>query len=253
MPKINVYLPDDLAEAVRETGVPVSAICQRALDRAVRRVTALREITGHTPGGLLPEQLAASFTRRAVAAVQSAQASAAGAGMAETGTGHLLRALLNPVLIAAKVLAALEISPAQVRDALGEHSRPGRPASSDQPGAPPLSGRLAAAVELAANESSGLGNSYIGSEHLLLGLIAEPDGDAGHALRSLGADLRVTRRTVTAALAGWSAGVSAQEQRAASNHGASAPAAGVEQLAAAIRAELEPVLARLDRLETAAS
>lgn len=253
MPKINVYLPDDLAEAVRETGVPVSAVCQRALDRAVRRVTAIREATGRAPAGLLPDQLTASFTQRSVAAVQAAQASAAAAGLAETGTGHLLRALLGPSHMAAKVLAALEISAAQVREALGEHRRPARPASGDPAGAPPLSSQLGAAIELAANESSGLGNSYIGSEHLLLGLIAEPEGEAGHALRSLGADLRVTRRTVAAALAGWSAGVSAQEQRVAHTHGAGAPAIGTEQLAAAIQAELEPVLARLDRLENAAS
>lgn len=43
MPKINVYLPDDLAEAVKEAGVPVTAVCQRALEQAVRRVTAIRE------------------------------------------------------------------------------------------------------------------------------------------------------------------------------------------------------------------
>ena len=45
MPKINVYLPDDLADAVRDTGVPVSAICQRALEQAVRRITAIRQIS----------------------------------------------------------------------------------------------------------------------------------------------------------------------------------------------------------------
>ena len=36
MPKINVYLPDELADAVREAGLPVSPICQRALEQAVR-------------------------------------------------------------------------------------------------------------------------------------------------------------------------------------------------------------------------
>src|SRR4051794_34405465 len=44
MPKINVYLPDELAEAVKATGVPVSAVCQRALEEAVKRMTALREV-----------------------------------------------------------------------------------------------------------------------------------------------------------------------------------------------------------------
>ncbi|MDX6415722.1 MAG: hypothetical protein QOG28_342, partial [Trebonia sp.] len=38
MPKINVYLPDDLAEAVKEAGLPVSAICQATLEQAVRRL-----------------------------------------------------------------------------------------------------------------------------------------------------------------------------------------------------------------------
>ena len=36
MPKINIYLPDDLASAVREARIPVSAVCQRALADAVR-------------------------------------------------------------------------------------------------------------------------------------------------------------------------------------------------------------------------
>ena len=42
MPKINVYLPEELAAAVRDAHVPVSAVCQHALERAVRDVTSLR-------------------------------------------------------------------------------------------------------------------------------------------------------------------------------------------------------------------
>ncbi|MDQ1521366.1 MAG: hypothetical protein QOI55_2439, partial [Actinomycetota bacterium] len=45
MPKINVYLPDDLAEAVREARIPVSAVCQRALEDALRHSTAATEST----------------------------------------------------------------------------------------------------------------------------------------------------------------------------------------------------------------
>ncbi len=41
--RVNVYLPDDLAEAVRETGIPVSAICQKALQQEVRKVQAQKE------------------------------------------------------------------------------------------------------------------------------------------------------------------------------------------------------------------
>ena len=43
MPKINVYLPDDLATAVREAGIPVSPVCQKALAEAVRRVGRARK------------------------------------------------------------------------------------------------------------------------------------------------------------------------------------------------------------------
>ena len=43
MPKINVYLPDDLAEAVRTARIPVSAVCQRALEDALQKATAAAE------------------------------------------------------------------------------------------------------------------------------------------------------------------------------------------------------------------
>jgi ATP-dependent Clp protease ATP-binding subunit ClpA len=108
-------------------------------------------------------------------------------------------------------------------------------------------------LELAANESSGLGNHYIGCEHLLLGLIAEPDGAAGSVLRSLGADLRLTRRAVAAALAGWTARAG-WTPPAASLPPVPAGAAhdDVSQVPAMLRAELAPVLARIERLEAMA-
>jgi ATP-dependent Clp protease ATP-binding subunit ClpC len=241
MPKINVYLPDDLAEAVKDAGVPVSAVCQRALEQAVRRVTSIRS-------GLTAASSAVNFTRRAWSVVKSAQVSAGAEGLAEAATEHLLRALVVDGRMAINVLTALEITPHQILAALPSSGGPssGGPSSggplSGGPSEPVMSRQLVTAIELAANESSGLGNHYVGSEHLLLGLIGEPEGAAGRVLRSLGADLRVTRRTVAAALAGWGAGFSAHEERAAQ------PVPS-EQLSLAIRAELEPLLARLDRLE----
>src|SRR6266508_1603538 len=71
MPKINVYLPDELARAVRDAQVPVSAVCQVALERAVREVTAARgaedvPVTGaDAAGGLFSR-----FTPRARKAVR---------------------------------------------------------------------------------------------------------------------------------------------------------------------------------------
>jgi ATP-dependent Clp protease ATP-binding subunit ClpA len=248
MPKINVYLPDDLAEAVKDAGVPVSAVCQRALERALRRVTAIREIaTGTSPADMLSDPPTADFTKRAMSMLQSAQASAGAEGLAEIDTGHLLRALIVHGHMAIEVLTALEITPHNIRVALDKRAPSGPRAAAGAVSEPAVSGQLAMAIELAVNESSGLGNSYVGSEHLLLGLIGEPDGVAGSVLRSLGADLRVTRRTVAAALAGWGAGFGAHEQRAAQH----SPAP--QQVSAAIRAELEPLLARLERLERSAA
>ncbi|HZD98902.1 MAG TPA: type II toxin-antitoxin system CcdA family antitoxin, partial [Micromonosporaceae bacterium] len=72
MPKINVYLPDELAEAVKEAGVPVSAICQRALEQAVRRITAIRQAAlDGANGDTLADRLP-TFTVRARNAIQGA-------------------------------------------------------------------------------------------------------------------------------------------------------------------------------------
>jgi ATP-dependent Clp protease ATP-binding subunit ClpA len=254
VPKINVYLPDDLAEAVKDAGVPVSAVCQRALERAVRRVTAIREIaTATSPADVLSDPPAVNFTKRSMSVLQSAQARASAEGAAEIDTGHALRALLVHGDMATEVLAALEITPRQVEAALDKRAPAGDHASAGAATGPAISRQLATAIELAVNESSGLGNGFVGSEHLLLGLIGEPDGVAGSVLRSLGADPRVTRRTVAAALAGWGAGFSAHEQRATEQPAATTPPPAADQLSAAIRAQLEPVLARLDRLERTAT
>jgi ATP-dependent Clp protease ATP-binding subunit ClpA len=240
MPKINVYLPDDLADAVKDAGVPVSAVCQRALEHAVRRVTSIREIAA-TPVHDLPAEPLLPFTARVVRILQAAERSAAGDGQRQIDGERLLRAVLDDGdSLAVRVLGALDITVPQMRAELDRRTPDavgGEPLSARAAGR--LSSDLARVLELAANESSGLGNSYIGTEHLLLGLIAEPDGVAGHALRALGADLRVTRRTVAAALLGYGAGAAAQ--RTAGQAG---------EITAAIRAELAPVLARIERLES---
>jgi len=249
MPKINVYLPDELAEAVKDAGVPVSAICQRALEQAVRRVTILREeadeLLAISPDGdEVPHDV--SFTRRAVRIAQLAAEHASALGTTRIETEHLLSALLAEGNgLALRVLSSLEIETRQVTAALARGGQgTQRPADG---GEPRFSAQSRTALELAVAESAALGNSYVGTEHLLLGLIAEPDGTAGHVLRGLGADLRFTRRAVAATLAGWAAGRErGMEGQAAA---AAGPAAGAADLSAAIRSELDPVFRRLDRLE----
>jgi ATP-dependent Clp protease ATP-binding subunit ClpA len=257
MPKVNVYLPEDLAEAVKDAGVPVSAVCQRALEQAVRRVTAIREIAaGALPAGRSDPPVV-NFTKRAMTALQSAQAAAQAGGLARLHTEHLLAALLAGDNMAVRVLTALEITPQQISAGLvGPESADAGSAASPPPDGDAIaaaeagfSPEAATALELAATESSGLGNNYVGCEHLLLGLIDEPNGVAGRVLRSLGADMRVTRRTVAAALAGWSAGVAAHQEPPAADAAGRTPGGQPVHIAAVIQSELEPVLARIDRLE----
>jgi len=260
MPKINVYLPDDLAEAVREAGVPVSAVCQRALEQAVRRVTAIRETAQTTSD--IAESVAGlgHFTPRAQAAIKLAHEQARTWAAPAIRTEHLLGGVLaEGANLALQVLRALEIEPDRLWTELIERGDPGDGPAQDDP-ALRFDERAAAALELAVTEATALGHNYVGCEHLLLGLISEPDGLAGRILRGLGAEPRLTRRAVSAALAGYvhlrAQGVQPQPSggtATAAGGGPAAAGAGTpavrEALAGAIREELQPIIQRLERLE----
>ncbi|MFG2073214.1 Clp protease N-terminal domain-containing protein [Nonomuraea maritima] len=241
MPKINVYLPDELAEAVKSAGVPVSAVCQRALEQAVRRVTMIRETVLTDLDLEQPTGALAHLTARTRTVLQLATRRAREDGASAVGTEHLLTGILDEGgNLAVRLLDALEIPQNRLRLALDRH----RPAEAG-PGAPETFGpHAAAALELAVTEATALGHNYVGCEHLLVGLVAEPDGTAGAILRELGADLRVTRRAVTSALAGY---VHIRAQAAQSAPPAEAVA---EMVTAVVRRELHPFAERLERLES---
>ncbi|TDD09137.1 Clp protease N-terminal domain-containing protein [Nonomuraea diastatica] len=257
MPKINVYLPDELAEAVKQAGVPVSAICQRALEQAVRRVTAIREMA------LVPQDLdeptgalAHLTPRTRVVVVKLAQEAARADGATSVGTEHLLAGMLSEgANLALHVLRAMDVDPEQAGRDLSRHRPAQEPEGATDGDAPlALSTEAANALELTVTEATSLGHNYVGCEHLLLGLVAEPDGIAGQVLRGLGAEPRLTRRAVVAALAGHvHLRAQAQQDTLAAQGGASAQgeagAAVQARLAAAIRQELQPFVQRLERLE----
>ena len=226
MPKINVYLPDDLADSVKEIGLPVSAICQRALEQSVKRVTAIRAVGDLT--GTDPTAGLASFTLRAKTAVTLAITAARDRGAAEVGTRDLLLGLLTEGSnLALRLLPAIDVDPARVIEEV--RRLPSEPADES----PARFGATAAnALELSVLEALTLGHNYVGGEHLLLGLVAEPDGAGGEVLRGLGVEAKQVRQAVSAALAGY-----VQLQ---ANQGG---------VAAAVTTALEPVLRRLDKLE----
>ncbi|NUR71934.1 MAG: ATP-dependent Clp protease ATP-binding subunit [Hamadaea sp.] len=234
MPKINVYLSDELADAVKQTNLPVSAICQRALEQAVRRVTAMHESL-HDEVSLEANVQFSRFTKRAQSIVSLAVEDAR-ADNRPASTADLLAAIVDEKEnLAVRILRSMEIEPEDLTAALAaRHAQPTE--SSGQR----YEDSLKEALRLAVTEAMSLGHNYVGSEHLLLGLIAEPAGSAGHQLRSAGADLRLTRRAVTAVLAGW----------AARNETAAQPMADVvTALTSAVREQLIPITERLDRLE----
>ncbi len=240
MPKINVYVPDELGEAVKAAGVPVSAICQRALEQSVRRVTAIRATVLGDLETDDPTAPLSRFTDRTRAVIRLAIAQARADHAAEVGTEHLLHGVLaEGTNLAVHVLRAMEIDPAHVQRALAAITAETQPAT--EAAAKRFSGSAANALELTVTEAMSLGHNYVGCEHLLLGLISEPEGVGGQVLREAGVDARSARRAVVAALAGYT------HLRAHNANPASADASAM--LAAAVRTELRPILDRLEQLE----
>ena len=198
MPKINVYLPDELAEAVRESKLPVSTICQRALEGALQSAASVREGARTAVG---PAGAGRVRTKRLEAAIDGAHEEAADRGHNYVGTEHLLVGLLREGgNLALAVMRALDVDPADVAVEVasvldGQEPAPGGPARLT-----PLATR---ALELAGQESIRLGHDYLGCEHLLLGLVGEEDGSGGRVLRLMGMEATVARRAVITALSGY--------------------------------------------------
>ncbi|MEU7867497.1 Clp protease N-terminal domain-containing protein [Dactylosporangium sp. NPDC049140] len=173
--EIEVTLPDHLATALDRIGLPVSALCERALEQALRRAETLRA---------LPEADLPHYTERAKTALRLAYEHAT----TTVTTADLLHGLLEEgTNLAVRLLPVLGADPATLT-------------------APPTTentGPAAAALELAHSEATALGHNYIGAEHILLGLLAEPSGVAGATLRARGLTLDTARTAVVAALAGF--------------------------------------------------
>ncbi len=200
MPKVNVYLPDALAEAVKDAQVPVSAVCQAALEKAVRDVASIRG-TAETPA---PEDEArgpfARFTPRARHAIVLAEERARDVPHDHVDTEHLLLGVIDEgENMALRVLASLDVEPVDLRAELVASM----PAPTTRVGGHiPFSPLGKRALELTLTEAQCLGHNYVGCEHLLLGLLSTEDGLASQVLRRMGLEVRTTRRAVVTALLG---------------------------------------------------
>jgi ATP-dependent Clp protease ATP-binding subunit ClpC len=130
------------------------------------------------------------------------------------GTEHILLGLIHEGEgVAAKALESLGISLEAVREKVEETIGP---AGSATTGSPPFTPRAKKVLELSLREALQLGHNYIGTEHMLLGLVREGEGVAAQVLVNLGADLSRVRQQVIQLLSGYgnkegaAAGVGAQ-------------------------------------------
>ena len=111
------------------------------------------------------------------------------------GTEHLLLGLVGEKDgVAAKALDRLGISLPAVRSEVEEIIGVGTTALP--PGEPPMTPRTRKVLDLSVREAAHLGHNYVGTEHLLLGLVREGEGVAAQVLAKLGADLALIRQTV---------------------------------------------------------
>ena len=174
------------------------------------------------------------FTDRARRVVVLAQEEARMLNHNYIGTEHILLGLLHEGEgVAAKALESLGISLDAVRQQVEEIIGQGQQAPS---GHIPFTPRAKKVLELSLRESLQLGHNYIGTEHILLGLIREGDGVAAQVLVRLGADLNRVRQQVIQLLHGHQGKPSARS-------------AAATQAAPAVRARLEEVEQRLAAIE----
>ena len=141
------------------------------------------------------------FTDRARRVVVLAQDEARSLNHNYIGTEHLLLGLITEGEgVAAKALESLDINKDAVRaaviDIIGEGEKPVE-------GHIPFTPRAKRVFELSLREALQLGHNYIGTEHLLLGLLKEGEGVASQVLIKLGADLGKVRQTVIELLSGY--------------------------------------------------
>ncbi|NQD90394.1 AAA family ATPase, partial [Paenarthrobacter sp. CM16] len=141
------------------------------------------------------------FTDRARRVVVLAQEEARMLNHNYIGTEHILLGLIHEGEgVAAKALESLSISLDGVREQVQEIIGQGQQAPS---GHIPFTPRAKKVLELSLREALQLGHNYIGTEHILLGLIREGEGVAAQVLVKLGADLNRVRQQVIQLLSGY--------------------------------------------------
>ena len=140
------------------------------------------------------------FTQRAQAALRLAQEASAQLGHGYVGSEHLLLGLSREGQgVAAKVLRNAGLEPETIRSSIARLVGVGAPVPMPSQGLTPRCKKI---IELAMSEAAGLGHRYVGTEHLLLGLLREGDGVAARILAGSGVELKRLYDDLMGALGG---------------------------------------------------
>jgi ATP-dependent Clp protease ATP-binding subunit ClpC len=191
------------------------------------------------------------FTDRARRVVVLAQEEARMLNHNYIGTEHILLGLIHEGEgVAAKALESLGIALEGVRQQVEEIIGQGQHAPS---GHIPFTPRAKKVLELSLREALQLGHNYIGTEHILLGLIREGEGVAAQVLVKLGADLNRVRQQVLQLLSGYQTG---KESTETGGRGEGTPSSslvldqfGRNLTASAREGKLDPVIGRSKEIE----
>src|ERR1043166_3985026 len=192
------------------------------------------------------------FTDRARRVVVLAQEEARMLNHNYIGTEHILLGLIHEGEgVAAKALESLGISLEGVRQQVEEIIGQGQQAPS---GHIPFTPRAKKVLELSLREALQLGHNYIGTEHILLGLIREGEGVAAQVLVKLGADLNRVRQQVIQLLSGYQGKEPAAAGTGAQGEAAPSTSLVLDQFGrnltqAAREGKLDPVIGREKEIE----
>ena len=187
------------------------------------------------------------FTERAQKVLALSQEEAIRLGHSNIGTEHILLGLIKEGEgIAAKALTALNITAEQIQKEVEELIGTG----TSQSQTPHYTPRVKKVIELSMDEARKLGHSYVGTEHILLGLIREGEGVAARVFNNLGVSLNKARQQVLQLL-GSNESTSSQRDghKAANAHTPTLDSLARDLTEIARQGEIDPVIGRSKEIE----
>nr|KAJ0225702.1 hypothetical protein LSAT_V11C100011470 [Lactuca sativa] len=218
-----------------------------ALDNLVKRgqdfhskVAAATSVRKAKPSRIVPKAMFERFTEKAIKVIMLAQEEARRLGHNFVGTEQILLGLIGEGTgIAAKVLKSMGIN---LKDARVEVEKIIGRGSGFVAVEIPFTPRAKRVLELSLEEARQLGHNYIGSEHLLLGLLREGEGVAARVLENLGADPNNIRTQAKAVGAGVGGGSSNNKMPTLEEYGTNLTKLAEE-------GKLDPVVGRQPQIE----